>query len=251
MSEAPSDQTRLGTESGFFPVLRWQSRIKSVRFEDDKLRYEPEESITVQFAPGLKFEARDFAIYGGLNPAPDPTAIRRPSGWQRDWTVAQGEVPGGTVIQLEPDLLATAMSLTDAAGTEQAQPFPRFLVFNLFGQGVAYFQSVRALVATSQPAEALFQLRSLAAIARRFEQMRGSDDGGGCVAVRLALDAVTRTTSDVQRDVGAVQAELLQAAAARGIQVPKTSPTLRTRPCGAVCMTRCTSRTSQRIRSGL
>ncbi len=179
LSEAPSDPTRLGIESELFPVLKWQSRIKSVRFEEDELRFEPEENITVQFAPGLKFEARDLAIYGGLNPPLDTMEIQRPSGWQSDWTVAQGQAPGATVTEPEPDPLAAAMSLVDAAGTEQAQPFPRILVFNLFGQGVAYFQSVRTLVAASQPTEALFPLRALATIAARFEQMRGSDNGGG------------------------------------------------------------------------
>ena len=162
-----------------------------------------------------------MAIYGGLNPPPDTMAIQRPSGWQSDWTVAQGQAPGATVTEPEPDPLAAAMSLVDAAGKEQAQPFPRILVFNLFGQGVAYFQSVRTLVAASQPTEALFPLRALAAIAARFEQMCGSDNGGRGVAVRLALDAVANSAAEAHRDVHATQAELLQAAAARGIQHPE------------------------------
>ena len=41
VSEAPSDPTRLGVESELFPVLKWESWIKSVRFEEDELRFEP------------------------------------------------------------------------------------------------------------------------------------------------------------------------------------------------------------------
>ena len=62
------------------------------------------------------------------------------------------------------------MALIDAAAADGPQPFPRMHAFNMFGQGVAYFQSVMTLVSASQPTEALFTLRALAAIAGRFEQ---------------------------------------------------------------------------------
>jgi len=45
--------------------LRWTSRIKACRLEDDKVIVEPDETFTVQFAPGLGFETRDLAIYCG------------------------------------------------------------------------------------------------------------------------------------------------------------------------------------------
>ena len=70
VSDKPSDPANLGMAGELFPTLRWQSRIQSFRLEDDKLVFQPDETITVQFAPGLRFEARDFAIYGGLNPRP-------------------------------------------------------------------------------------------------------------------------------------------------------------------------------------
>jgi hypothetical protein len=74
VSGEPSDPLKLSAAGELFPTLRWRSGIKSCRFEGDNLRIEPEDTFTVQFAPGLKFESRDFAIYGGLNP--NATGIR-------------------------------------------------------------------------------------------------------------------------------------------------------------------------------
>ena len=51
---------------------------QACRLEDDKLIIEPDETFTVQFAPGLGFETRDLAIYGGLNPSPADVTIPRP-----------------------------------------------------------------------------------------------------------------------------------------------------------------------------
>jgi len=68
ISDEPSDPLNLGAAGELFPTLRWCSGIKSCRLEDDNLLVEPEDTFTVQFAPGHKFGTRDFAIYGGLNP---------------------------------------------------------------------------------------------------------------------------------------------------------------------------------------
>ena len=99
------------------------------RLEDDKLVFQPEETFTVQFAPGLRFEPRDFAIYGGLNPS--PAGCHRPSPARlgaRDWAVARQISPEEQISVKKRDLLARVMPLVDAAaasGTDIAQASPR------------------------------------------------------------------------------------------------------------------------------
>ena len=88
VSDTPSDPGNLGMAGELFPTLRWQSRIQSFSLADDKFLFQPEETITVQFAPGLRFEPRDFAIYSGLNPAPSDASSPRPPGWGPDTSAA-------------------------------------------------------------------------------------------------------------------------------------------------------------------
>jgi hypothetical protein len=75
ISDDPSDPLNLGPAGELFPVLRWSSRIKACGLKDDKLVFDSVETFTIQFAPGLKFETRDLAIYGGLNPGPAEDAL--------------------------------------------------------------------------------------------------------------------------------------------------------------------------------
>ena len=95
VSDTPSDPGNLGMAGELFPTLRWQSRIRSFKLEDDKFVLQPEETITVQFAPGLRFEPRDYAIYGGLNPAPLDTSPSRPPGWGPDSAATKEITPTG------------------------------------------------------------------------------------------------------------------------------------------------------------
>ena len=211
-----------------FPTLRWQSRIQSFRFEDDKFVFQPEETITVQFAPGLQFEPRDFAIYGGLNPAPPDASASRPPGWGPDSAAAGQITPEGQPFEIKKqDLLARVMPLVDAAaasGTGIAQAFPRPLAFNLFGQGVACFQSAQLLIADSRPVEALPSLYGLVTIAARFEQMISDPRALGLV-VRLALDGLTEELQGSSPDrIRATTDELLRSAAQAGLPVPGTAP---------------------------
>jgi hypothetical protein len=57
--------------------------------------------------------------------------------------------------------------------------------FNMFGQAVASFQSIRVLVGAGQPVEALPALRGLVILAARFEQMTDPAGPGLGVAVRV------------------------------------------------------------------
>lgn len=228
VSDTPSDPANLGMAGELFPTLRWQSRIRSLKLEDDKLVLQPEETITVQFAPGLRFEPRDYAIYGGLNPAPPDTSPSRPPGWGPDSAATREITPTGQPLEVgKPDLLTAVMPLVDAAaasGTGIAQPFPRPLAFNLFGQGVACFESAQLLIVDSRPLEALPSLRGLVTIAARFEQMTGDSRALG-LAVRLALDALAEELpGNTASRITAAADELLRSTAQAGLSVPDTAP---------------------------
>jgi hypothetical protein len=228
ISDTPSDPDNLGMAGELFPMLRWQSRIQSFSLEDDKFVFQPEETITVQFAPGLQFELRDFAIYGGLNPAPPDASTPRPAGWDPDSAAAGRLTPQGQPLQIKkPDLLARVMPLVDAAaasGIGIAQVFPRPLAFNLFGQGVACFQSAQLLITDSRPVETLPSLYGLVTIAARFEQMTSEPLGLGLV-VRLALDALTEEPPGDNTDrIRTATDDLLRSAYQVGLPVPGAAP---------------------------
>ena len=119
------------------------------------------------------------------------------------------------------------MPLVDAAaasGTSIAQAFPRPLAFNLFGQGVAYFQSAQLLITSGQPVEALPSMYGLVTIAARFEQMTSESPGLG-LAIRLALDALAEEFPGSNADhIRAATDELLRSAAQAGFPVPEGAP---------------------------
>lgn len=92
---------------------------------------------------------------------------------------------------LKRDLLISVMPLMNtaaASGAETAQTHPQILAFQLFGQGVAYFQAAQTLIAAHRAIEALPLLRGLVTIAARFEQMTAEHGPGLGLMIRLALD---------------------------------------------------------------
>ena len=189
------------------------------------------ETFTVQFAPGLRFEGGGYAIFGGLNPAPADAATPRPGGFLQAALVATDLAAGSQAVQLiKRDLLADVMPLVDAAaasGTEIAQAFPRMLAFNLFGQGVAYFQSAQTLITNRHPVEALPLLRGLVIIAAWFQQMTQGDDGTLGLVVRLALNTLDAGHPDRVADrTPAARDDLLQNAANAGLPIPDNLPSV-------------------------
>jgi hypothetical protein len=96
------------------------------------------------------------------------------------------------------------------------------MAFNLYAQGVAFFQSAQTLIIGDQPAEALLSLRGLGLIAAHFEQINDPDGPGLGIALRLLLDSIDTTKSG---DLGAEQAQMVrQVADQRGIAIPETVP---------------------------
>lgn len=229
VSDGPSDPLNLGADGELYPALRWRSSIKACRLEDDKLVFEPEETITVQFAPGLRFETRDLAIYGGLNPSPADVTVPRPSGWEQgDWAARQVATGDQTVSPVKRDQLVAVMPLVDAAaatGAEAAHAPPTVLAFALFSQGVAYFQGAQTLIVSHQPAEALPLLHGLVTIAARFEQITDEHSEGLGLVFRLALGSLDENLGDDPTQA-ATGSNLLQAAATAGLAVPDQLPTV-------------------------
>ena len=229
VSDQPSDPGNLGIAGELFPALKWRSDIKAVTLEGDNLAFEPVETFTVQFAPGLRFEGSGYAIYGGLNPAPAAAAIPDPGALRQVALVTSDLAVGNQGVRLlKRDLLADVMPLVNAAtasGIEIPQEFPRSLAFRLFGQGVAYFQSAQTLIAGRQPVEALPLLRGLVIVAARFEQM--TQDGGDALGlvVRLALDALDdQRPGNIAGLADAARDGLLQGAGNAGLPVPDDLP---------------------------
>lgn len=226
VSDEPSDPLNLGAPGELFPTLRWSSRVKACRLEDDKLVFDPEETFTPQFAHGLRFERRDYAIYIGLNPSPERVTIPRPSGWVQEASAARQSATGPFDVQVvKRDLLTAVVSLVDAAvasGTRTSQTAATELAFQLFGQGVAYFQGAQTLITSCQPAEALPLLCGLVTIAARFEQMTEPQGEGLGLLFRLALDSGggrhPQESGDEQADDAG--ADYLQAADDAGLVIP-------------------------------
>src|ERR1035437_3736976 len=91
--------------------------------------------------------------------------------------------------------------------------------FNLFGQGVAFFQSAQTLLNSFQPVEALPALRGLTIIAARFEQMAADDEFGLGIVGRLVINALDEVA--VNNDVAVTRrAELLLEAEQAGLVIP-------------------------------
>jgi hypothetical protein len=220
VSDQPSDPGNLGSAGELFPALRWRSDIRACRLDEDKLTFDPVETITVQFADGLRFEGRGYAIYGGLNPAPSVDQIRGPgNGEPGAWAARELSAAAEGMQMVRRDFAADVMPLVDAAtasGTSTAQEFPRILAFNLFGQGVAFYQAIQALIAAGQPVEALPLLHELVIITARFEQI--ADAGTLGFVVRLALDTLPATGASAARE------SLIQQASSAGVRIPESLP---------------------------
>jgi hypothetical protein len=124
-------------------------------------------------------------------------------------------------------MLAAVMPMVDAAtasGAEVGRSFPHMLAFNLFGLGVAFFQSAHTLINDHQTVQALPALRALTIIAARFEQI--SDEGGpglGLV-IHMALSALDDLAGLDPELRARRREEVLEGAALLGIPVPDQLP---------------------------
>ena len=232
VSEEPSDPLNLGVAGELFPALRWQSRVAACRLEQEEIVVPPEETFTVQFAPGLRFELRDLAVYGGLNTSSAEAAAPRPSGWAQSWDARQVTAASQGARLVRRDLLASVTPLVNAAaasGAEVGQTHPQILAFHLFGQGIAYFEAARTLITAQRTAEALPLLRGLVTIAARFEQMTAVHGPGLGLMIRLVLDWLgNEILGDASERADDASSGLRQLAADLQLKIPDELPPVET-----------------------
>lgn len=198
-----------------YPRLEWTSSIDSVVREGAAFQMKPREQITVRTNPAVQFSFDRIEMAGRLAEGEQPRQLREDE-------VNVTRTPGAD----SAELINAVMPLVDAAvatGAETPYDGGRMMAFNLFGQGVAFFQSAQTLIAGAQPVEALPSLRGLTLIAARFEQMSGSEGAGLGIVLRMALDSTSGIVADPDRSQQA-QGMMNQVAAQLRIAIPDTLP---------------------------
>jgi hypothetical protein len=196
-------------EDRFYPVLEWRSQIGSVVREGSSFTMSGNDLLTVRTHPDVSFQLTRIELRGRLEDGQAPVEV---SAQDVDVRIEPKREPTSA------DLLTSVMPLIDAAvasGANANHTLPRLFAFNLFGQGVAFFQSAHTLINAHQAVEALPSLRGLTMIAARFEQLTEVGGPGAGVVLRLVLDSV--------EDDGKKEA-VRSGAASAGITVPDELP---------------------------
>jgi hypothetical protein len=198
-----------------YPRLEWTSSIDSVAREGTSFQFKGKEQVTVRINPAIRFQFDRIEVFGRLG---EDRKSRQLSEDELNLTY--------TPRSRTPDLMNAVVPLADAAAaTGAAVPYDaaRVMAFNLYAQGVAFFQSAQALIVGAQPAEALLPLRGLGFIAARFEQVNDPDGPGLGIAIRLALDSVRAAGVDGQETEQA-QSIIRRVAEQGRITIPEALP---------------------------
>ena len=194
-----------------YPILEWNSSPSSVVHEGSSIRTDDSERITVRTHSDVSFKFERLDVFGRLQDGQVPVEISEMN----------------LLVEPTPEpksgrMLGAVMPLVDAAtasGTDTAQTRLHMFAFNLFGQGVAFFQSAQTLLNSSQPVEALLALRGLTMIAARFEQVMDDGGFGLGIVVRLVINTLDEVAAN--NDVAATRRdELLLEAEQAGLVIP-------------------------------
>ena len=198
-----------------YPLLEWASSIDTVVREGAAFHVQPREQVTVRTNPAVQFSFDRIEMIGRLAEGEEPRRLREDE-------VSVTQIPGAG----SAELMNAVMLLVDAAvatGAEAPYDHARVMAFNLFGQGVAFFQSAQTLIVASQPAEALSSLRGLTLIAARFEQMSDPEGAGLGIVLRMALNSASEIGADPEHSQQA-QRVIHQLGDQLGIAIPDTLP---------------------------
>jgi hypothetical protein len=198
-----------------YPRLEWSSSIGSVTREGSTFQIQDDDKITARIHPDVSFQFDRLLVYGRLEDGQVPVQMND-----------QDTVIGPTLEPKSAAMLAAVMPLVNAAAASMAttrQTMPRILAFNLFGQGVAFYESAQALINDKRPVEALPVLRGLAIIASRFEQMTEENGPGIGIALRIALGMPDELGAGPEASA-THREQLLGTAAAAGITIPDELP---------------------------
>jgi hypothetical protein len=175
------------------------------------------EQITVRTNPAVQFSLDRIEVAGRLADGEPPVQLR-----EDKLNVTRTAGAGSA------ELMNAVMPLVDtAAATGAERPYDgvRVMAFNLFGQGIAFFQSAQTLIAGSQPAEALPSLRGLTLIAARFEQMSDPEGPGLGIVPRMVVDSIDQTRAE-STSIEHARMTVHQVADQAGIVIPYGLPDL-------------------------
>jgi len=199
-------------EGELYPRLEWSSSIESVAREGSTFHMKPKERMTVRTHPDVGFRLERLEVHGRLENGEAPVRLS-------DEQVAIEYTPPSP----SPRLLGSVMPLVDAAaasGADKAHTPPSMFAFNMFGQAVAFFQSIQVLVGARQPVEALPALRGLVILAARFEQMTDPAGPGLGIAVRGVLDVLEAAEADANL-TETRRRQILAAVQPQGLIIPE------------------------------
>lgn len=138
-------------EGELYPLLEWNSGIESVVREGSTFRMEQKDRMTIRTHPDVGFRLERLEVHGRLENGQAPVQLS-----DEDVTIEHA------VASPSQRLLGSVMPLVEAAaasGAYEAHTPPSMYAFNLFGQAVAFFDSIQVLVGARQPVEALPALR--------------------------------------------------------------------------------------------
>jgi hypothetical protein len=202
-------------DGSLYPTLEWHSGIQSIDRDGTTFRMKRTDRFTPRFREGVAFQAERLEVRGRLERG---QPVEEPIGQDID-------IEHETIAPAQR-VLAAVMPLVDSAaatGKDTPHTHTSTIAFNLFGQAVAFFQSITILVGARQPIEALPALRALVILAARFEQMDDPHGPGLGVAVRLLLDelesATTRSPGDTD-NIPTYTVELTVRARQEDVTVP-------------------------------
>ena len=202
-------------EGELYPRLEWSSAVASVTREGSTFQFRDNDKFSVRTHPAVSFQFDRLMIFSRLE-----------EGQAQVRMSDQDTLLQPTPEPRSADMLAAVMPLvhaTTARAAETRQAMPGLLAFNLFGQGIAFFESAQVLISDRRPVEALPALRGLSVIASRFEQMTDESGPGIGLILRIALDMPDQLGARPET-AARYREQLLGNATAAGITVPEDIP---------------------------
>ncbi|SDY92206.1 hypothetical protein SAMN05661080_05029 [Modestobacter sp. DSM 44400] len=198
-------------EGELYPRLAWSSGIDAVVREGSTFQMKSKDRMTIRTHPNVGFRLEQLEVHSRVEDGQSPVQLS-------DEGVDIEHAPA----RPSDGLLERVMALVDSSvanGSESEHTPASMFAFNMFGQGVAFFQSAQALISAYLPVEALTVVRGLTIVAARFEAMADPEGPGLGVALRAVMDTIASSGSDPDL-IATRLAEFEAGAKAAGLTVP-------------------------------
>jgi hypothetical protein len=150
-------------EGQMYPTLEWRTGIASMARDGASFTAQRRDRFTVRAHPDIGFRPERLEVRGRLERGQAVVEVA-----EQDLDITYETVSPAKKVLAAVMLLAEA---TAATGEDFEHHQASKFAFNLFGQAVAFFKSIKVLIDVHQPAEAMPALRALVVLAARFEQM--------------------------------------------------------------------------------